>query len=327
MKKLLYKVVILSSPLFILLVIYFYKDPFKVLYHYNNYYLDTPHIYIHQEVVSTGTFTQNCYKNNYDSYIFGSSQSMFFKVNEWEKYINSKKCYHFDAVSESLFGIEKKVEYVHKKGLHINNAIFLFSYYTIYNYANDPAPKDPKITGDSKLNFQLYFLKHFFYSGYLKEYIYFLFTGKTFNPTIIFNNCSFKYNAYSNEYNYDWEQKIMHNTDSFYQSKAEDFYKRNAIERYSPSVIGQQQEQVLYKIKKILDEDHSNYRIVVIPLYDQLKIDSSDLKSLNKVFGDKNVFDFSGKNDITNDMHNYYEHIHFREQVANIIMKKIYINK
>ena len=77
-------------------------------------------------------------------------------------------------------------------------------------------------------------------------------------------------------------------------------------------------------IKRILDEDHTNYRILINPLYDQMKLDTNDMKVIVRVFGKENVFDFSGVNDITDDRRNFYEISHYRPQVAARMLDTAY---
>ncbi len=84
---------------------------------------------------------------------------------------------------------------------------------------------------------------------------------------------------------------------------------------------------LLRNMKKIFDQQHTQYRIVISPLYDQVKLSSRDVTVLQNIFGSENVFDFSGINTITADMHNYYEGSHYRPHVARQIMDSIYHNK
>jgi hypothetical protein len=89
-------------------------------------------------------------------------------------------------------------------------------------------------------------------------------------------------------------------------------------------VIGVEQKQLLEKIKEVLAEDHTNYKIVISPLYDQLKLNTNDLNYLYLEFGRQNVYDFSGINDITRDKYTYYENSHYRPFIASRIMDSIY---
>ena len=61
-------------------------------------------------------------------------------------------------------------------------------------------------------------------------------------------------------------------------------------------------------------------------MYDQKKLNIEDLSILNALFGKENVFDFSGINQITNNLYNYYETSHYRPHVAKKIIDEIYLH-
>ncbi len=81
----------------------------------------------------------------------------------------------------------------------------------------------------------------------------------------------------------------------------------------------------MHKIKKICEKHHTRYYIVITPLYDQLKFDSSDMQLISKSFGDR-VFDFSGINDITNNQYNYHDRVHFLPYISKNMADKILEN-
>ena len=76
-----------------------------------------------------------------------------------------------------------------------------------------------------------------------------------------------------------------------------------------------------------MDAQHTDYRIVISPLYDQKKIDTTDLQFLRTVFGADKVFDFSGINDMTASIYHYYETSHYLPAIATEIMDSIYAHK
>jgi len=330
MKRIFFKLSIAAIPTLFIISIYIVYDPFKVLYHHDSYYTNeyTLSLPLNKDVVTTEMFIENYAKYHYDSYIFGNSRAMYYAVGEWEKHIHSTNCYHFEAWGESLFGVEKKMEFIHNKGLKIKNALFIIDssiLNTVTNYPQHLFIKDPETSGESKLVFQSKFIVDYFDGDFLKEYYYFLLTHKISPYTRFFYSNIAEYNPMTNEVGaLGLEQKIKNNPDSFYQSEIKSFYKRNPLQHYTRQLIGDKQKAYLLKIKEMLAEDHSDYRIVINPLYDQDKIDSSDLKYLYDIFGRQNVFNFSGINDMTQSIYNYYEVSHYRCAIANRIMDSIY---
>ena len=102
------------------------------------------------------------------------------------------------------------------------------------------------------------------------------------------------------------------------------FYKRDTVQSYSSEIIGDTQKEIFYDIHEILLKHHTNFEIIINPLYDQLKINQKDFIYLVSLYGEKNVHDFSGINAITIDYKNYYENAHYRPHVAREIMNLIY---
>jgi hypothetical protein len=330
MRKILLKILLATFPIFIVLGIYFYNDPFKVLYHYDSYLQKDgiQYVVLNRDYISTETFLNNYPKYKYDSYIFGNSRSGYYSVAEWEKHIQSTRCYHFDASGEGLYGIERKINLLHERHVPIKNALIVFDQEAISVVNNKPDDdvilrKDPLLTGGSKLDFELANLQSFFDINFLKAYFSFLVTHK---PDVsILNNIPTHYEVTTNELTYPaYEALIARNADSFYQSRAHVFYQRSNVLQYAPQTIEKEELALLANIKRIFEENHTNYRIVISPLYNQVKIDPRDVQALDSLFGRQYVYDFSGINDITENSHNYYENSHYRPLVAKQIMDSIY---
>jgi len=53
-------------------------------------------------------------------------------------------------------------------------------------------------------------------------------------------------------------------------------------------------------------------------------MEKEQLQLLYSVFGEETVFNFSGKNNLTNPIHNYFETSHYKPYVANAILDSIY---
>ncbi len=338
MAKIILKLFLVTSPVLFVLAIYFYNDPFKVLYHYNSYYPKDgiQPVTLNKDFVSTETFINGYPEYQYDSYIFGNSRSMFYAIADWSKHINSDKCFHYDASDEGLYGIEKKFRFLNNRGVKIKNALIILdhSVYQYYATKNDVEShlfvKHPLLSGQSRYRFQVGFLKAFCSKDFLLNYITVLFTHNI-TPTMvdngIFNKTEAHYEVSTNEISFrNYESLIARNKDSFYLPRMRLFYKRNSIQQYASKTLTDDQKMLFASIKKILDENRTIYRIIINPLYDQEKIDSSDLKVLKNIFGATNVYDFSGINDITNNIYNYYENSHYRPFIAAMIMDSIYSN-
>lgn len=337
MRRLLLKLLLACSPLLFIIAVYFIKDPFKVLYHYDSFFPQNgaQPVVLNKDYATTETLINNLKKYNYDSYIFGNSRSMFYPVEAWEKHINATKCFHFDANAESLYGMERKLVFLHNRGSQIKNALIVMDQGLCSEVANSEGhlfKKHPSLSNQSKIDFQICFLKAFFDVAFLRYYLNYLATHKVSGEAVtkmMLNVTPYSYDATTNEFsNTQYEDLIKRNKDSFYTKRRLSlFYKRSLTQAYAPVTIKQTQIKMLENMKNILDENKTNYKIVISPLYNQVKFNPTDLATINSIFGKDNVFDFSGINNFTEDIYNYYEISHYRPHVAIKIMDSIYSKK
>ena len=336
-KKIVIKLFFATFPLYLVLGLYFYEDPYKVLYTYENYY---PYdgvraVVINRDFANVEVFLKNYKKYNYDSYIFGNSRSRNYLINDWKPHIVSNNCFHFDADNEGIYGIERKINLIHSKGVPIRNALIILDNATCKDKTQLEKVlilrKHPLLSNSSKLVFQLYCIHVFLDLAFLKHYLFYLATGKISEEAVkqfILNDIPCHYELPTNELTLQGhEQMIARNIDSFYATRGNTFYPRDTIIRYAPRIIGAYQKNLFLNVKKIFTEDNTNYRLVINPLYDQIRFDTTDLKYLKQTFGADKVFDFSGRDEMTEDIHNYYERSHYRPCLARKILDSIYKHK
>ena len=125
----------------------------------------------------------------------------------------------------------------------------------------------------------------------------------------------------TNDYYFEAEERqLTADEAAFYQNRRSLFLLPK--EHEAESVIGESQLRYLTEIKAIFDKDHSDYRIIISPLYDQVSLNRADLARLEEIFGKEHVLNYSGKNDITVNMRNFYDPDHYRPFVAEAIMRK-----
>ena len=243
MKKILLKILLATFPILILLGIYFYNDPFKTLYHYDSYFSKDglQVVVLNKDFVSTETFINNYPKYHYDSYIFGSSRSMYYSIAEWEKHINSTRCFHFDASGESLYGIERKINMLHERHVPIKNALIIFDEQACAISKDQPDAliyrKHPLLAGISRFDYEIDYLKSFFDISFLNSYLHYLVTHKGIDKLSL-NDVPHHYEVATNEVSFPKiEHMIDSKTDSFYASKEKVFYIRDTVQKYAPQTI------------------------------------------------------------------------------------------
>jgi hypothetical protein len=328
------RLLLFSLPLLSLLVFYFWQDPFKVIHHYDSYIDSGKPYYIglNRDYVSTENWVNHYPEYKYDSYIFGNSRSLFYRMESWKNFIGepASKCYHFDASGETLYGLEIKLRFLAGQNAGIRHSLILLDFYTLQHITNSEGHlfiKDPRTSGQSRLAFQAAFLKSFFSFNFFRTFFDLKLSGriKPYMEDSIIDGRIFAYDKISNEMTMPLlENLIQTDPVRYYEAHRALFYPRKPELQVSDCVIGPGQIKLLESIRNMLKADSSDYRIVVNPLYDQLKLNPADLRQLKNIFGNGNVFDLSGINWFTEDIHHYYETSHYRPYVADSIMALVY---
>lgn len=313
-----------------ILALYGILDPFKVLWPHSNYYpASDQFVMLNRDVVSFKVYRQNSPVRHYDSFILGNSRSIFYPWRDWAGYIGSDRVFHFDASSESLLGIDLKLRFLDRH-CGISNCLIVLDAATlgmVTNQAGHLFAKHYRLVGGNAAAFQWTFFRAFLDRHFLTAY-FDMKLRHTFKPYMhdIFQTRTWDYDVAHNELSLDStiEMEIRTNAATYYEARTNIFYPRDGAERYSPKVIGDRQVELLADMRDLLHKQRTHYRIVISPLYDQIRLAPEDLAVLKKIFGDQNVFDFSGVNEFTRRVENYYEDSHYRPEVARGILREIY---
>lgn len=329
MIKFLKYILLFSLPLFILLPIYIATDVFKVIYHYDPYYDGAYYIGTNRAYGSTMTYINQNPKYQYDSFIFGNSRSLFWEIDTWKKYLpKGSKCMHFDESVGSISGIHDKVLFIDKNGGHIRNALFVIDHDLLsrleqsgYLFVSPPILKGYS----NYLSFHMQHLGAFLNPKFLVALADYNIFGK-FRPYMkyLISDGRSTYVAEYNEFQKTLtEKKIEEGTyyDAIHLKVFEDKQKPGL---FSTEKLNNREISCLREMKNVLDKQHTSYKIVISPLYDQIKLNKHTLSLLCEIFGKENVYDFSGVNKWNKDYHNYYEQSHYRPIVSAEIMSIIY---
>lgn len=330
MRKFLFKLFLISLPITILIGIFILFDPFRIIFNYNDY-SDNPVVQINRDFVSSEMYIKNHNKYRYNSFILGSSRTIAYRTSSWLKYLpKNAKPFKFDASSESIYGIYTKIKYLDHIGAKINNCLLIIC--TDATFARDLDDenhifiKDPEITGTSKLHFYMVCLKDFMNFEFLKNYLKFLVTQK-YEPSMdgFIEHSKIKFDLKSNDFMMiDRDKELSKNKNQYYLTRKSIFYERDSTNTILNEQISLNKLKMLIEIESIFLKHHTQYKLVISPLYDQKELNLKDLTVLQKVFGKERVYNFSGKNKITEDKENYYENSHYRPFIGDSILKNIY---
>ncbi|MDL2215309.1 hypothetical protein LJC00_03880 [Dysgonomonas sp. OttesenSCG-928-M03] len=305
------------------LIGYFIFDPFKVLYPYESY----SNSQTNRDYITIETFKNKYPTEKYNSFIFGSSRLLGFNVNSWNQHLGSEdKAYKMEGFSENIYGIYTKIRYLDSLNIPMRNVLIVLD--VDGTLASDLPQsgylfrKHPETTHESWFDFHKEQFKAYFNANMiLRYYMYKLgginnqFVHDYYRATVIIDSVT---NDLRRD---DLEYTIKHNPHFFEGST---FYSR-------PDSVTIREKQItrsvclkLECIADILKKQHADYKVIIGPIYSQEKYNPEDIKILKNIFGQDNIYDFSGKNVFTEDKHYYYENFHYRPMVGDSIMNYIY---
>lgn len=321
------KLLLFGSPFLLLAASYFVFDPFHVLKSYDHYgsnYLKT----FNRNRLSTETFNIYYPEYKFNSFIFGSSRASAYHTEDWAKHIGEPSPFHFDAFNDNISGIRGKIEYIHKNGGELKNALIIIDSDTFSDEYDESESivhhKDYRWTPESWLSYHTRFFKAYFKKKYFVSYLD-LKTFKTYRPAYMDEFFKFKYYYTTplNDFLFPENIEQIEQDSVGYYSDPE-FHKR--IE--NPKMLDRQIRKKDLNDLKIIDSLFSihktNFKVIIGPAFDQREYSPLDIDILNIYFGKENVYNFTGKNKYTDDITNYYEMSHYKPVVGKRIMEEIY---
>lgn len=314
-------------PGLILILLYLHFDPFQVIKKYDTYTYFP--IEPNRDFISTQNYLTRQPRYEYNSFIFGSSRATSFDPDSWIKYLDTGSIpYCFDAAGESIFGIYTKLKFLDGEKADIKNVLILFcrgAFSKFKNHNDHLGVKHPKVSGESWFKFHFIFIETYLNLKFLLGYYSFLFTQETnFFTKGIIEDKGITIDPISNHIRMNlWENQLKKDKSQYYESRRNIFYKRKGEMFESDQSIQEIQLKMLTEIKEILERNHTNYRIILSPVYDQIKFSAQDKKILIDLFRE-NLYDFTGENFITINDTNWYEIYHFRPFIADTILNIVY---
>lgn len=311
---------IIGIPFVIIFTLYWITDPFKI----NKPFSLTNFSAVNREYLSFELFLKQNPKYHYNSFVFGSSRGCGINTYTW-KYLLNKTTTQKDTISQFLFqawgetinGINQKINYLDKNNIPINNALVLVDVGFFKKDANTALGiKHYNLSGHSKLYYQTLFIQA--YMGRPSEIVCSI--KSSFNHSSDYIGFDTISNDWVKGNKYDFIEKPTQDS-TLNKSK---FGKRLLEEQFSKKEITSKYLVILKDIKHIFDKHRTRYKIIVTPTYDQIRINNEDLDVLEEIFGKNNMYNFSGKNHLTEDKYNFTDVNHFDLNVGWIILNEIY---
>lgn len=331
MKRFLIRVILsVGIPILVLLAIFTITDPFKTLRPFSLQYFNESN----RDYLSSELFLKNDPVYHYNSFVFGSSRCCGFNTYQWKHYLPAGASqYMFQAWGETLTGIEQKIDYLDKNGNSINNAIVMFDIPGTFDKKQSPKEvlsiHHYRFSGQSKLAFET-----FLFGGFaLKPSQWYSAIKSYCSPTIK----AFPADTVSNDWwanNRTLDIGIQPPKDSLKSCSEKTrsvFFKEIEgktdldLKESKPCITSTYYRQLTH-MKAVFDKHQTDYRIVISPAYcyNHPRINADDLRILQEIFGKENVFDYSGKNEITTDYYNFSDPNHFGLNVGWQIIEDLY---
>lgn len=324
----------LFIPVVIVIIYYIIADPYKIIWHYDTFFPEegSSIVGLDHDYVSVATFDNYNNSLHYNSFIFGNSRSRYYQVDDWKKHLDSTAvCYHMDASNETLEGIYLKLKYVSERS-PIDNCLLVLDNYILSETRTSrdkliffPAPQTTPEHDD--LEFIFTGFKSFVSPKFFFSYTKMLLLGEVSKEAAsdgVFDVALRHYNYRWNETSWPEKEDAIANG-SYYQGKVMEYFKvRPDTLSFTQQCIWGEQKRLLDDIASLLLSCKANYKVIISPAYDQLQLNRDDYQVLCSYFGTDNVYDFSGKNDITEHYHNYYDISHYRPHIAAAILDSLY---
>ncbi|MBR5083907.1 MAG: hypothetical protein IKX33_04835 [Prevotella sp.] len=334
MRRFINNSLLFAIPFLILLGCYIWFDPFKVIWNYDIYYIKGDGGSLNRNFVSTMNYLNRYKQHHYDSFIFGNSRSLCYRIEEWKKYIpQQSSCYHFSESGGSINGIYYKLRLIDEKGEKIRNALLVMDYTLLRHLEQDGRPFIMPPVLDHYRNFLTFHAEHFVQwmdVRFLYYWTKYELTGK-FTPEMtgfLAKGTNYQYyDPVTNEEPRLWEDSLIAAGNYYNKSRLKEFKEKQTPSMAREYLSNPRQRDGLRDIRRMFDKHHTDYRIVISPLYDQVQLNTNDLQILYDIFGRDRVFDFSGVNKWTSDYHNYYEWSHYLPAIADTIMARVYHDK
>ena len=275
-------------------------------------------------------------QKHYDSYILGSSSTAAFLCKEWSKHIQGTPI-RIASFEEGLYETYAKVKALDTmKGQKIKN-VLIITEPRLLAFTNPRVgimhAISPEICAMSKFDFQLTYIKSFLKFNIYYPYIKFLFTGeygKTGRDPI--NNgakCLIKYTNDAEDAGRVDRFIEEKGFQAFYETHKDNFIAcKDRTPKMLPAILKKPQIEMLKALKRIVDKHHTNFKLILVPGFNQDYMNDKDFAILQQTLGKENVFSYElNVHKELNKIENFYDAGHFRQRVGRYILNDVYENR
>lgn len=341
--------IVIAIGIAIPVVWYLVDDPFKVLHHYDDYiasYEEQPvRIGLNKGMVTLTNFNDRRKEGHeYNSFIFGSSISIYYNAQKWADIVSEDSSgtaearrevrpYHMDSSSETLSSMARKIRYLDKEGIPIDHALIVLDPFVMaYGERNGPAYLDPPVLATSiveTLKFHYQYLRAGTNADFYKSYI-----PSMISKEVVENGRNILFEVQPIVYDKTTNQELLPAWDSLIRVDSRQFYAEYPL-RESPETLTTSRQvftaeviKDLKDIRNIFDRKGTDYEIIIGPNRPKITLNPKDLRILNGIFGERHVHDFSSSMAyLLEEDTMLYDNVHYRPVMAEILMTKVYCDR
>lgn len=334
MKRFVLRSLVALLPVILLVAVYVIKDPFHVVWPYDGETAtagDTVALTVNTGYQSVEVFKYFNAQRQYDSFIFGSSLSGYYRVGDWKEHLSpDASALHFNASRETLHGILNKLNFLANKGVKVNNALIVMEDEMLKRKPLDADvlyiqhPETAPSVSWWKFH-QLYFnaFRH-------PELLAFTLWPSPWTAGLAIDG------GYAttdipdrieelNESYYGWADSLIRvNADAFYTPDHIARYSHSMLNLPFPDKVNPTVEELLREIAGVLSDLGTDYQIIIPPHYATEAISSADLYQLETIFGSERVHDYSHDPVMGSDLHYYYDDGHLIASACARLMDSAY---
>jgi len=318
-------------PLLPFIVLYFSLDPFKVLYHHDDYFSDG--LGVNKGVVSVNAFESQNDARNYDSFIVGASISCYYPVEEWKKYLPADaRPIHIDSSGQPVSVMRLFMEYLDREATDMRNVLIVLNTRVLKEkYRPDLLPgKFPVALNPTPAywwDFNYKYFRSFASYAYFASYIPWRLTGvkHDYTDAHLFEPQPIKYDRTINEETIpEWDYMIENDSASFYS-----VYNVVTPEPGKPfhrldNILSDQVKEDLAAIAGILKRRGSHAKVIVAPALDLGMLSEEDDLFMRQTFGDA-YHNLTGEfREELSDAGNFYDNTHYRPVLAVKHLRMVY---
>ena len=320
MKKFIINIVIwIGIPLGACITLYLFLDPFRVVHPFDiSYFMEQSLGKTNREYLSFHLYENNKSTQQYNSFIIGSSRTCALNSYQWKKYLGEDATpFIWTSWRENILGIRQKIEYLDREDTDIKNVLVVLDCGEQYsfNLSNGEAPLTNhyyKLSAQSAIRYQIDYFCAFLskptkIGDFIKDY-------RNINSIISIDTLTNDSYCHNDTIQQCPQNNKANNLDP----------KKCRQESILPTLITPKIENEFWIIHDILLRHKTQYKILICPNFYNWKLNPMDLTILYNIFGETNIYDYSGVNKMAFENYHYSDIEHFNTNVGWRIIEDMY---